>query len=326
MTTANAHKAIKPTIFTTAAEFLDAVRSIAAEHVPHMGEAVVSCMLSNFPQMQTADGPADVFGWTEADNELGAAPVFAEGFKPGSLAIVPIYGEEAAERAEGKPLALPSAIYLLNLPTIAQVGSAEKLRAFFNEIARAALKTSASRIAKAHSADPEKAPMLSDPVAMLLASLRPARKENAFKRMAPVTREMIIAAGKKRAEALKAAGQTAKATAVLAVFDRRQFTPDALEQALSSTAAAAQLFPRLPAEFWVKVLDSMITHAPNMKKEITVKDSDGNTITDDAGKPVKESVSAPVNPALFMGWKETRDETPFTTPASLAVDFSDMTL
>lgn len=324
MTTATAFKAIKAATYTSTAEFLEAVENIATVHVEHMGDAVISAMKSNFPDMETEEGPAPVFGWIDAENLIGARPAFADGFKPGTLAIIPVYGDQTAPRAEGKPLAIPTAIHFYNLPTVAQVGSLEKLRGFFNEITRAALKTSATRLAKNHEADATKHPIITDPVAALLSSMRPVRKQNAFKLMSGFARDLIVTAGKKRAEALKNAGQTAKASVVLSVFDRRQFTPDALEQALSSSAAAESLFPRLPADFWVKVLDAMIAHAPNMTKDQLVKDSDGNKVLDDDGKPLRQTVANPVSPAMFMGWKETRDETPFTTPDSMELDFSDL--
>ena len=231
---------------------------------------------------------------------------------------------EQITRAEGKPLAVPSALYLLNLPAAAALATDDRLRAFYDQIAQTAIKTSANRVAKGHADDAAKMPLLADPVALLLATMRTAKKETGWRRMASFAQALIVGIGKKKAEALKAAGRTSDANKVLHVFDKRTFTPDALQSALSSAEAAKALFPAIPATFWPDFIGALVKAAPNMKRAQIVTDDAGNPMKDADGKTIREEVSAPVSPAFLLAWLETRNETPFTRPADITLDLSDL--
>lgn len=311
-TAATAHKAIPRRVYSTRAEFLTALHDAMAEHVEHAPHLASEALFTNFPQMQTADGPADIFGFVEdATSPYGYRPTFADGFQSGALAIVPHYEGASVARTEGKPLAIPARLTLLNLPSAADLGSDKRAAKFYDAVMSAALSTAAAKIAKAHHADAAKNPLLTDPVALILTTLRSARKDDSWPRMYPAAKAIVVAIGKKQIETAKASGNHALARALAAAFDPKHWTRDALGQALASAAAAKALFPQLPEKFFAGLLSAIIKSCPSAKARKITKDTAGNPMKDAEGKTMYHEVPEPVSPALFLGWQETRDRSAF---------------
>jgi hypothetical protein len=326
--TTTAQKAIQRRVYTTKAELLADLHNIMAEHLPHNAALAGDALLHNFPQFQGTDddgNPAafDVFGFENDDaSPYGGKPAFAPGFTTfGSATVIPVYEGHSAPRPEGRPLAIPIRLYVIHGPSVEAIGSNKALAEFYQTITKAALLTAAAKQAKAHSADPTKSPLLSDPIAALLSTIRAAKKDDAWRRMFPHARDIVLAIGKQQAERAKAAGNTAMARKISHAFDKAQFTDIALGQALQSTRAATALFPALPAPFFVKLLQALISACPNATKRQQVKDADGNPVKDADGKTLYHDVPAPVSPTTFLAWLETRDQTDFEA-APLDMDMS----
>lgn len=285
----------------------------------------------NLPTVTAADettGEEQTFtGWTPTEQ---GGIVWDEAILPqlGTLAVVTIYDGEMKPAPDAEPLAIPVALYILNLPKVSEVIGDERLTDYRSELVTRDMLARARKLAKADHAGTTS--LVRDRVSALLAAAARAggSPEKAFDAIFPVLQGLILKNVSAKVEALRNAKQVAKARLVADTFSKSRLNKDTMRDCLSSTSAATLHFPAMPQEQWENLLRVAIAYAPKHRVMKLVKDEAGNTIktTDEAGKEraVREATPAPQSPAIFQTWLDTRAETE-RTPEAVTLDLSDLT-
>lgn len=261
-------------------------------------------------------------------------PLITTDDKIGTLALVTVWHDAAQSipQASGEPLAVPKAVYFLALPDFAEIVGSDKLKDYASALIKRDLLAKARKIAKAHDADADAAPLVRDRIAALIAATAsragdPAAK--AFKALSGVLTAAIVTHVEKHAAALKANGRHADARMLLATYSRSRLNADTLQQCLMSEEAAKRHFPLMAQTQWENLLKFAISWAPKNRVSKIVKNPDGTNakhIDPATGKEtfIREEVAAPVSPVPFMAWLETRKERTLAPSEAPTVDFSDL--
>lgn len=312
---------------------LEDMRTTARDTV---GIDPVDLIRDNLPTITTNDPDtgeqveAIAYGLDDAER-LAYAPEITR--EIGHVAIVSVYESETAPGSDGTGVyALPAAIYVLNLPKSAELWTDARLEDWRERTAQAALLSAARRMAKAAHAGT--GAVVKDRISALLAaqSRSGASAGRAFDAVFPILQATILNKVAQTVDALKAAGQTAKARVVAATFPRARFGKETLRECLSSATAAKQHFPQMPQSTWEQLLRAAIAYAPNHQINRLVKDPADPTGKanlkelgeDGKERAVRELAPAPQSPVLFQQWLETRDEATLAAE-TVSLDLSDLT-
>ena len=311
------------TVYTTPAAAMRGFNeTIAAMATNFPGLDPLSIAHTNLSNVLTPnpDDPTQVIEVSPLSFDTDNRLTLTDPTKAGTLATVILYGTGTIPQTEGEPLAIPEAVYLVNLPTYAEIATAPGLHEYREKLFARALLTAARNTAKAHHANRKQdgegnvtfaRPMQADRIAALLATLsRSANSELAAYKVAfPALQSVIIKQADATAEALKARGRSADAKVILATYSKARLSSDTLRQCFSSAAAAKVHFPGMAQEQWEKLISYAITKlAPACPVRVLVKDAEGNTVKDAEGKNTYRTDRVQINPAIFEHWQRTRAE------------------
>lgn len=243
----------------------------------------------------------------------------------GTIAIVTHYSTTAEQpRPEGEPLAVPTAVYVLSLPSMPEMLASAKTRPIVETILGKALLGAARKIAKM-DADGT-APLARDRVsALITASTRSASSiESAFKLLFPVIQAAILDNVAKKAAALEAAGRKADKRHLEATFNRARLDRVSLKSCLSSEQGARVLFPAMPQTQWDNILRFAIAYAPRYQHKVAVLNDDGTKRKDEHGKIIYTREHKPQSPAIFQQWLDTRAQQIADVNDAASFTFEDM--
>lgn len=324
-------KIIRDAVFTSRNVALSEINDALDAFRANFPIEPLDLIVDNLPTVEATaeDGTATAYtGWTPTD---AGGIVWDEAIvsQLGTVALVTIYEGEHRPAPDAEPLALPVAIYILNLPKPAEIMGDERLQDYRAELIQRDLLARARKLAKADRAGTT--PLIRDRVSALLAAAARTggSPEKAFDAIFPVLQGLILKNVAAKVEALKNAKQVAKARLVADTFSKSRLNKDTMRDCLSSASAAVLHFPAMPQEQWHTLLRVAITYAPKHRVMKLVKDESGTTIKDtdpDTGKERarREPAPAPQSPAIFQTWLDTRDETT-RTPEAVTLDLSDLT-
>ena len=296
-----------------------------AAGLDHIGEALtniaaqgidpVEILKDNFPVITDEAGDAYSSLQIGQDDTGAYIASVAEGAQLGSLAVVTLWDREAEiPQPTGEPFATPKSIYALSLPSLSELTSSPKLNAVVQGILSGAMLTSARKIAKADAAGTIL--LTTDRTQTALnAAVKASAIEKAYAVMFPTLQGVILLNVAKKAEALRAAGNTGAARNLEATFSKARLDKLTLKACLSSVSAAETMFPAMPQAQWENILNFAIAFAPKNMRKKAVTGTDGKSLKDEAGKVIYQTSPDPQSPAIFQQWKETR--------AQQAVDVDD---
>jgi hypothetical protein len=305
------------------AAFSDAMAAIKSNQGIDDNEFWNGLVIDNLPTIIDNGDQLATFG----PDANGLPEISTAAGELGHLAIVTIWNSDITiTQPTGLPLQTVSAIYLLQLPTIAEITTNGKLGAILNRLVSKAYLTAARVMAKDHAKDPKTAPLNRDRISALIsATTTRAGKgpEEAFKALYPVLVALILRTVEQKYNALIAAGQTARAKNVAATFSKARLNIEALRQCLQSADAARDNFPSMPQDQWTALLKIAIEQAPKHTAKVVIKDDNGQPILDAEGKRTYNRIPAPQSPLFFQICLETRD-TFVLDLAQDSINFDDM--
>jgi len=318
-------KIIKDTVFTSTAFAMAALQEHEKTLADTFALDLSEILQTNIPAVDYTDPET---GETTAYAQVGLNDenlwqIVAPASDIGTLALVTVYSDRTISQPEGAPLAIPSALYLINLPTADDMFSNTRLTAARDELMRRHALAAARKIAKL--ANTGQAPLVADRVAQLLTVTgtgSAAKLESAFNVMWRGIQGVILDQVDKLAEALKANGKHAKAREVKAVFSTSRLSKDILRACFQSKTAAEYYFPSLPQAQWENLLRRAIKSAPSFAPVMIVKDANGKATRNAAGEIVRAKVSKPQSPAIFQQWLATRDTAGFTAQTGSEAELS----
>lgn len=242
----------------------------------------------------------------------------------GTLAIVTHYGSETQPRQEGEPLAVPTAVYVLSLPSMPEMLASAKVRPIVEGILSKALLASARKIAKM-DADGT-APLSRDRVSALVSAATTSTTsiESAWRMLFPIIQAAILDNVAKKAAAFDAAGRKADKRNLEATYNRARLDRVTLKSCLSSEQAARVLFPAMPQIQWENILRFAITYAPRYQHKTAILNDDGTKRKDEHGKILYTRVLKPQSPAIFQQWLDTRSQQIADVADSVSFTFDGM--
>lgn len=301
-----ARKFFTPAVYIANAAALDAIAELLNKAAA-LGVPDPETLLSDtFPVVTDPDTGETFSALTISLDDTGAytctVPV---GTTFGPVAVHVIYTDTELTQPTGEPFAYPAAFYAIECPPLPELMTSPKVRQVVEKILSGALLTSAKRLAKA--VFDGNIPLTADRVANFLSGAGGlASIERAWTAIHPVILAVILQNVHTRAEALRAAGKTAAAKNLESTFSRARLGKDNLKACLSSEAAARVMFPAMPQDQWVNMLNFAIAYAPKHQAKVARKGEDGKSVKDADGKVIYDMVPAPQSAALFQQWLETR--------------------
>jgi hypothetical protein len=251
-------------------------------------------------------------------DEAGLIQIAADPASLGALALVISYGPETdfvQPDPEAAPMAVPRAVYLLNLPSVADMFGNAKLAEARDDLMRRHLVAAARKIVR----EDEKgtAPLVVDRIAALLTVTGRGganKLEEAYAVMFRAIQHLVLGQAKTLAKRLRDQNQHAKARDVEHVFTASRFNKANVKASFQSRAAAEYHFPTLPQAQWENLLRAAIAAAPKFSPLVPVRDAEGKLVKDAEGKTVTQQVQKPQSPAIFQQWLATRDAVAFNPP------------
>ena len=301
----------------------------AAEYFPGMDP--LSILSTNIPDTPTDAEPVPALGIDD-----NGAIVLTDPTTAGTLALITLYSANTIPQAEGEPLAIPEALYLVNLPSHAELATAPALHEYRSALFNRAMLTAARKTAKAHHENRKhhedgsvtfSRPMATDRIAALIATV--ARGANAelaaFKIMFPVLQQVMLTQATKAAEALKARGRAGDAKLILATFSKARLSAETLKSCLSSRIAAENHFASMKQEQWQHLLAYAIKLAPACPVRVMLRDEANKPLKDAEGKTRYETRKTALSPTIFQTWMDTRDAVTLATADAEGLTFDGLT-
>lgn len=278
---------------------------------------------------QLEDGtPAPAIGLGEIEGR--AAIQLADETQAGTLFIVTHYADPTSPGGihrpdpTSAPLAVPSAVYLVNLPKVEELETSRKLADYRQNLIMADMLRKARAIAKGHAKDGR--PLIADRVqALIAAASTKSGPEAVFRAMHPLIAGALIKQVQSAAQRLKDANKNAQAAQLLATYSKERLSLPTMSECFASKDAAAASFPGMPQDQWVKLLDMAIKLSERCPFRTARKGPDGKSIKDDAGKVVYDITYRTLSPEIFLTWKATRDQARYIADAE-AVALADLSL
>jgi len=271
-----------------------------------------------------------VIGYDEQDN----LAISADPETLGAIVVIIEYGPETEFvqiAADQPPLAVPKAVFLLNLPNAADMFGSVKLHDARDDLLRRHLVAAGRKIARAHNTG--EAPLVVDRIAALLTVTGKGganRLEEAFNVMFRALQHSVLAQAKALVERLRTQNQHARARDVSHVYTAARFNKANVRQSFASRAAAEHHFPTLPQKQWENLLRAAIQGAPKFAPPIGQRDEAGKLLKDAEGKTVYKVTPKPQSPAIFQQWLATREQAIFQQPAAddmtPVADFAGLTI
>lgn len=327
-----ARKIVTDQVFISITPAFSALNEARANVRETLGIDITEILKDNLPTISEQDesGAEQVFPAYGLDPDSGDI-ILDETAKDqiGSLALVTLYdGEMAPASGEGEPVAIPVAVYLLNLPKMPEILADSKLTQYREQLILNDLKLRARKMAKADNAGTS--PLLRDRIsALIAASARGGSNQaRAYDAIFPVLQAVILQNISAKVEQAQQAGQHAQARIIRDTFSKSRLNKATLMECLSSAAGAKLHFPAMPQAQWEQLLRLAIAWAPKHQVAKLVKDEAGQTvkITDpETGKEKAKRVlePAPQSPAIFQQWLDTRNEAQAADPG-FTIDLTDM--
>ena len=271
---------------------------------------------SNWPNVETTDAEGNaalepIFLISEDETSAEITPEHAHLI--GTVAIVTLYNATQtlpAPDGEGPELAIPTGIYLLNLPKMSEIIGDGKLAEYREELIKRDLLARARKTARLHSTDGKA--LLENRMSALLAvagRTSSGGEEKAFKIMFPALQGIIITQVSKMAERLKGAKQFGKARALIATYSKDRLNQNNMRLCFASATTAEALFPAMPQEQWEALLKLAIKSAGSFTVRPIVKGEDGKNLKDDEGNVIRTAEKIALDASLFRRWLDTRNET-----------------
>ena len=328
MATATAKKLIPDAGFIAPAAALSRLDEIRATLAETFQTELFGIIHTNLPSPgQYEDGTeAPAIGIGEIDGRQ--AIQLANPDDAGTLFIITRYADPTSPGGTYQPdptkppLAVPQAVYLINLPKIEELETSKKLAEYRQNLIMRAMLANARAIAKGHAVDGR--PLIADRIqALIAAATTKAGPEIAFKLMHKQLAGALIKQVQSAAARLKDAGKASSAAQLLATYSKERLSYDTMAECFSSAEAAKAMFPGMPQPQWVKLLDVAIKLAERCPFQSPVKGPDGKSIKGDDGKVIYEITYRTLSPEIFLTWKATRDNTRFI-PEAEAITLPDL--
>lgn len=313
-TTATAKKLFADAGFIASAACLARLDAMRAEMAETFQLELFSILHSNLPSPGNYDDgtPAPAVGIGEIDGR--EAIQLTDPNAAGTLFIVTRYADPTSQGGVYQPdptkapLAVPQAVYLINLPRVDELETSKRLADYRQDLILRDMLSRARAIAKGHAIDGR--PLIADRIQALIAAAA-AKKgpELSFKLMHKQIAGALLKQVQAAAQRLKDAGKASSAAQLLATYSKERLSFDTMSECFASAEAAKAMFPAMPQDQWVKLLDVAIKLAERCPFHEAIKGSDGKSVKGDDGKVQYRIVYRSLSPEIFLTWKQTRDQT-----------------
>ncbi len=327
-TTATAKKLFADAGFIASAAALSRLDAMRAELAETFQLELFSILQTNLPSPgKYEDGTdAPAIGLGEIDGREAIQLTSPD--DAGTLFIVTRYADPTSPGGTYQPdptkapLAVPQSVYLVNLPRVDELETSKRLATYRQDLILRDMLSRARAIAKGHAIDGR--PLIADRVQALIAAAA-AKKgpEISFKLMHKAIAGALLKQVQAAAQRLKDAGKASSAAQLLATYSKERLSFDTMSECFASAEAAKAMFPAMPQDQWVKLLDVAIKLAERCPFQEALKGPDGKSVKDDAGKVVYRIVHRTLSPEIYLTWKQTRDQTRFI-PEAEAVTLPDL--
>lgn len=330
-------KLFSDAVFTSATAALHELQTrmtTAAEYFPHLDP--LSILATNIPDTMAQDENGASLTLPALGLDANGVIVLTDPASAGTLALVTLYTTASQPQPEGEPLAIPDAIYLVNLPSHAELASAPALHEYRAALFNRAMLSAARKLAKTHHENRKTdeagnvtygRAMATDRLAALISTV--ARGANAdllaFKVMFPVLQQVMLTQAAKTAETLKVKGRAGDAKLVLATFSKARLSAETLKACLSSRIAAENHFASMKQEQWAHLLDYAIRLAPACPVRVMQRGPDNKPLKNAEGKTIYETRKTALSSTIFQTWKDTRDAVTLATAGTEGLTFDGLT-
>lgn len=316
-------KLYKPAVHASTIIALAALDTLRADIIDKFGLDIAAdsaLLKSNLP----------LFDWTDPEtaetitvplialNEAGQF-AFHETTAIGTLATIIHYTTATVPQQEGAPLLIPETIYLINLPTEAEILTSPKLAKHRETLITTHQLAAAKKLA-AMDAQGKPGFQIDRIGALMAAAARSSASslEASYRAMHGFIRGTIQNQVNALADRLTQTKQFQKRKELLTAFSSERLSRDMLKQVFSSAGAAEYYFPQMAQAQWENILRYAAASAPKFRVARIVKDTEGKALKriNDEGKEetVKEIVEMPLEATIFLHWLGTRNEVAFSTP------------
>lgn len=318
--TMTAKKLIKDAAFLAAPFALTALQDTAAILADNFAVDLADIIKTNLPTVTETDedGTETVYA-TIGQDEAGLWTIEADAADIGALVLVTVYDPVKSTQPDPTqaPLAVPTTVYLLNLPNAVDMFNNVKLTEARDELVTRHMLAAGRKIARMDQTS--EAPLVVDRSAALLTVTGRGganKLEAAFNIMFKAIQHVILSQAKTLASRLREAGKAAKARDIENTFAASRLNKATLKAAFQSKEAAEYHFPSLPQAQWEALLKMAIQAAPNFAPLVPVKDeASGKPLKNAEGKTVTQKTPKPQSPAIFQQWLATRDAASFDQPS-----------
>jgi hypothetical protein len=330
-------KLFTDSVFTSATAALNELQSriaTATEYFPSTDPLAI--LSTNIPDTYAADAEGNAITVPALGLDDNGTIVLTDPAAAGTLALITLYSTNTQPQAEGEALAIPAAIYLINLPSHSELATAPALHEYRAALFNRAMLSAARKLAKLHHENAKTdeqgnvthaRPMPADRLAALISTV--ARGANAdlaaFKIMFPVLQQVMLTQATKAAEALKSRGRAGDAKLVLATFSKARLSAETLKACLSSRVAAENHFASMKQEQWAHLLDYAIRLAPACPVRVMLRDDANKPVKDAEGKTRYETRKTALSSTIFQTWKDTRDSITLATADAEGLSFDGLT-
>ena len=313
-TTATAKKTFPDAGFIAATAALHRLDTMRAELAETFQTELFSILHTNLPSPGQLDDGTEAPAIGLGEIEGRDAIQLADPATAGTLFIVTHYADPTSPGGTHQPdptkapLAVPSAIYLINLPKVEELETSKRLSDYRQNLIMSDMLRKARAIAKGHAKDGR--PLIADRIqALIAAAASKSGPETVFKLMHPLILGGLLKQVQATAQRLKDARKNAQAQQLLATYSKERLSFETMAECFASKDAAAAMFPGMPQEQWVKLLDMAIKLAERCPFKTARKGPDGKNLKGDDGKVLYDIAFRTLSPEIFLTWKATRDET-----------------
>jgi hypothetical protein len=315
-------------VFLATAAAIDALNKQAEDMAQRFNLPITDLLQTNLPAYNyTDEETAEIIPVSPIALDEANRLALYEPEKAGTLALVTLYGT-ATQPAEGtnEPLTIPTAVYLVNLPTLKEIKSDTALSEYMETLLTRDLLARARRIAKDHAKDPARAMQTNRISALMSAATRGSNAaEKSFLLMFQTIQAAILRQASAVIERHKAAKNMGAAKLVAATYSAQRLSRQTLKECFSSRVAAEHHFPQMPQTQWESLLKFCIATAPSCPIREPSRGEDGKILKGPDGKSLSTVTRKALSAEFFHTCLATRDERLTTTAEAEALTFEGLT-